>query len=143
MGNPALLELGVGAAIALLMIERVYVFVKMILEHNKKSPVDDSLKVMSQQMHDLHDWHNVHDEEGVKIWYNRRTVERAVEKIADSQATQTEILKNLTRLAENQAELTKEIHKNAANLYMNFTQYRETTCPFRGALEKLRNGESK
>jgi len=143
VGTSAILELGVGAAVALLMIERVYVLVKMILDHSKKNPVDETIKVMGEQLHDLYSWHDINDDEGVKIWYNRRSVERAVEKIADSQATQTEILKNLTRLAETQTELTKEIHKNSANLFMNLTQYRETTCPFRGSLEKLKNGESK
>lgn len=141
MGGPTMLDLGVGAAVALLMIERVYVFVKMVLEHNKKDPATESLKVMSEQLHDLHSWHSVHDDEGVKIWYNRRSVERAVEKIAESQVAQTEILKNLVRLADNQTELIKEIHRNSANLFTNLTYYRETTCPFRGSLEKLQEKE--
>jgi hypothetical protein len=132
--SPPLLEWGLGAAVAILVLERVYVLVKMILENtNKRTEGTAAYGTMVQQVHDLHDWHNVTDEEGVRLWYSRRSVERAVEKIAESQVTQTKLLENLARVVETQASTASEMQRTLADLYTNMTTHTGDTCPFRAS----------
>ena len=53
---------------------------------------------------DLHAWHDIADSEGVKIWYVRRSLEEAVEKLTVSieklgerQEAATDVLKEMAR----------------------------------------------
>ena len=45
------------------------------------------------KIHDLHDWHNKEDDEGVKVWYVRKSLETAIEKLSDN-------IEKLTRVVE-------------------------------------------
>ncbi len=143
--DPALLEWGLGAAVAILLLERVYVLVKMILENTNKRTGNGSntalLKEVHQQVHDLHQWHDITDEEGVRLWYSRRSVERAVEKIAEAQVTQTKLLENLARVVETQAGTAAEMQRTLADLYTNMTSYKGDTCPFRNSSKHLKSEE--
>ena len=146
MVDPSLLEWGLGAAVAILLLERVYVLVKMILEHTNKREGGGTgtrhlLGEISQQVHDLHRWHDVTDEEGVRLWYSRRSVERAVEKIAESQATQTRLLENLARVVETQASTAADMQRTLADLYTNLTNYSGDTCPFRASSKHSKSAE--
>lgn len=47
---------------------------------------------ISKQTEDLYTWHNISDEEGVKIWYVRRSLEEAIGKLADNIAEQTKLM---------------------------------------------------
>lgn len=57
--------------------------------------LDKELPTIMSQLKDLHDWHNVSDEEGVKIWYVRRSLEKAISDLSNNLAAQTEVLKAL------------------------------------------------
>ncbi len=50
------------------------------------------LPLMSKQISDLHDWHNKDDEDGVKLWYVRRSMEDAILKLSDNVEKQTQML---------------------------------------------------
>lgn len=144
--DPSLLEWGLGAAVAILVLERVYVLIKMILENTNKRSVGGreftaKIDEIHQGVHDLHQWHDVTDEEGVRLWYSRRSVERAVEKIAESQVTQTKLLENLARVVETQASTAAEMQRTLADLYTNMTSHTGDTCPFRVSSNKSKSAE--
>lgn len=65
--------LAVIVLIAALIIDR-------ILGMLKTRGID--LQIITRQIDDLYNWHNQHDDEGVKIWYVRRSLEEAVHKLA-------------------------------------------------------------
>ena len=50
---------------------------------------------MRDEIRDLWKWHNVSDNEGVKIWYVRKSLEEAIEKLASNIEMQTEILRSM------------------------------------------------
>ena len=53
------------------------------------------IRRMANQVSDLHDWHNVKDADGVFTWYVRRSLEKAILKLADNIERQTEILRDI------------------------------------------------
>lgn len=54
-----------------------------------------TLKPVTAQIHDMHDWHNKEDDDGVKVWYVRRSLETAINKLADNINMQTSAFKEL------------------------------------------------
>ncbi len=50
---------------------------------------------------DLHEWHNKEDDDGVKIWYVRRSLEEAITKLSESIDLQTTLLTRLIDRVEN------------------------------------------
>lgn len=52
-------------------------------------------KKVSRQIDDLWKWHAKEDDEGVKIWYVRRSLEDAIEKLAQNIGQQTQILQQM------------------------------------------------
>lgn len=91
-----ILQIGVGGALALLVIREVLTFLK----ERGPQPGDD----MYQMVKDLHEWHAVADQDGVKVWYVRRSLEEAVEKLAttieklaDTQRATQEVMREMAR----------------------------------------------
>ncbi len=89
-------ELGIGATFSLIIIKMVFDFVK----GRKRNGDGDSkeiekIKVMvykiKDDVEDLHEWHNKEDDDGVKVWYVRRSLEDAISKLADNISRQTEV----------------------------------------------------
>ncbi len=54
-----------------------------------------TLLKIQQQTHDLHTWHSQRDSDGVFIWYVRRSLEDAINKLADNVNAQTECFRHL------------------------------------------------
>jgi hypothetical protein len=53
--------------------------------------------LMAKQVAELHRWHDRDDDEGVKVWYVRKSLEEAVEKLANNIAEQTRIFQEMQR----------------------------------------------
>lgn len=68
---------------------------------------EEVIEKLSVLVNDLYNWHNVTSEEGVKLWYIRPTLERALESLKNAIDVQT----SLTR------ELVMEIKNNSHTLY--------------------------
>jgi len=56
---------------------------------------------------ELHDWHNVTDEDGIRKWYTRPSLERAIIALSENSTEQTSILKELL----GQQKLQREEHE--------------------------------
>jgi hypothetical protein len=66
--------------------------------------VDLKLDMVSQMNKTMFDWHDKSDEDGVKIWYVRRSLEealqenvRAINILAKNSETQTRLLEDMVR----------------------------------------------
>lgn len=139
--DPSFLQVGLGGAVALLLLERVYVIIKVILDNrNGKGSNGNAeaartlLEIMQEMQHqlgDLHEWHKKEDKDGRKIWYGHSGVDKALEHLAASQLAQTKLLEHLVRNSETQGTATNEMQRTLADLYTNVSSYRETICPFR------------
>lgn len=79
-----LTEVGVAGVLALLILDKVFAFVK------KRNGGDQGRLIK-----DLWDWHNVHDTEGVKLWYVRKSLEDAIKQLADNIGVQTSVLRKM------------------------------------------------
>jgi len=51
-----------------------------------------AMRKMQRQVCDLYNWHDKEDEDGVKVWYVRRSLEEAIKQLADNIAAQTDLL---------------------------------------------------
>jgi len=84
-------QLSIGGILAILVLREVFGF----LTRDSTSANRACLKQMAKQLHDLHQWHDVTDSEGVKIWYVRRSLEQSVEKLAGAIDTLAGVMRDL------------------------------------------------
>jgi len=50
------------------------------------------MKRMDQRLAELHDWHDKEDEDGVKVWYVRASLIKAIDSLAKSQEAIAQML---------------------------------------------------
>lgn len=86
-----LLQVGAGGMFALFVLREVFSFLKERLRTQNNTLLD----LMAKQIHELHEWHAVTDEDGVKIWYLRRSLENAIEKLTSNLDMQTQLLREM------------------------------------------------
>ena len=128
MGNNMMLQLGVGAIFALLVLRLVFDFLTEYWRRKEDRGIDSSPKIdrvlsISKDLHvfsqrafpmikDLHDWHNVNDSDGVKIWYVRGSLEKAIDKLADNLVEQTKILQQMASEMVNVKRAVEDFKKD-------------------------------
>ena len=88
-----LLELGIGGVVALLIIKEVFSFMKGVRMRRNGVPV--KCEKCAAQVQALFDMHNQKDADGVYIWYVRRSLEDAINKLADDIQHQTNVFVGL------------------------------------------------
>lgn len=148
--DPSLLQLGTGGLLLLLVLERVYSIIKVLVSNRKigngngietARTLLEILQEMQHQIADLHEWHKKEDKDGRKVWYAHSGVDRALEQIAATQLAQTKLLEHLVRSLEGQQTSVNEMQRSLADLYTNITSYRETICPFRESINRSKPRE--
>jgi hypothetical protein len=92
MLDEGLTQVGIGGIIAMLILREVFGFLS---KKRNGDPVGAELRHVKAMVKDLHGWHSVVDQDGVKIWYMRRSFEDAIKALGDNIATQTELLRSL------------------------------------------------
>jgi len=91
-------ELALGLGLALILVDKIMYWIDRKRNGTVSKdhpPPKEEWKLMLAQMKDLHDWHNKEDEDGVKIWYVRRSLEEAIARLSENIAMQTRILERL------------------------------------------------
>lgn len=53
------------------------------------------LQKMTKHIEELHTWHNRTDEEGVPVWYVRKSLEQAIINLAENSQHQTQLLEKM------------------------------------------------
>ena len=66
------------------------------------------MRKLSKQVDELHAWHNREDEDGVKVWYVRKSLEDAISKLADNLEQQTAVLSDMHRSLSEHRELDEK-----------------------------------
>lgn len=87
-----IMELGVGGIFAILVIREVLGFLRS--RKNGGYP-DRKIAEIHNWIEDLWNWHNVTDNDGVKIWYVRRSLEDAIRKLSDNIDVQTKAFQEM------------------------------------------------
>ncbi len=112
------LQVGAGGLFALLVLREVFGFLKEKVRAQSNLVIDN----MAKQIQELHEWHAVTDEDGVKIWYLRRSLENAIEKLTSNLDIQTQLLREMVLiLKDSRNEMdavireTREIHREIRN----------------------------
>lgn len=76
---------------------------------NNLSMSAEEQKIVMKMQKDLWDWHNIHDEDGVKRWYHPRGLETSIKELSKNIATQTRILERIGDRLESQDEKLNKI----------------------------------
>lgn len=99
-----LAEISVGLAAALGVIALVgWLIIRGISVWRGRNEIFEPEAV--KQIRELHEWHDVKDQEGVRMWYERRTV---INRIAETQERQTQILDQQSKTLALFYELLKD-----------------------------------
>jgi hypothetical protein len=102
-------------ALVVVILDRIFTFVK----HQRGNDSDALISLMARQTSELHTWHAREDEEGVKIWYVRRSLEKAVLELSTNTVAQTELLRELVREVQGDrsdlADLRDELKQRSQN----------------------------
>ena len=113
-----LLQLGAGGLFALLVLREVFGFLKERVRNTNNT----ALEQMAKEVHEMHEWHAVTDEDGVKVWYIRRSLENTLDKLSHTLDAQTQLLKEMVLiLKDTRNEMdavireTREIHREIRN----------------------------
>lgn len=101
----AVTQLGIGGIFAILVIREVLGFLKGRKE--VACYTNEDRKMLA----DLHDWHNRKDDDGVYVWYVRRSLEDAINSMADSQRQLAASISKLCEVERQQTEMLKETHR--------------------------------
>ena len=126
MTHASIEQLGIGGIFALMILHVVFNFLK-----DRKSGLSEIqwgkfelrqkaiLKLCEQtakESADLWAWHHQKDEDGVFVWWVRKSLERAIEKLADNTETmsrntetQTLILKSVAHQLEKMTDVLMKI----------------------------------
>lgn len=70
------------------------------------------IDTMGQMSKTMYDWHDKSDEDGVKIWYVRRSLEEALQENVRAINILAKNSETQTRLLEDMINQNKEIHKD-------------------------------
>ena len=125
-------QLGVGGIFAILVIREVISFLQA--REDKKNgtargvpdcagpviaqlaKISETMRLIGEQMKatgehcsDLHKWHNVKDRDGMPIWYYRRSMEEAIDRLHTGISKQTDVLVLLSQRQERQADVLERI----------------------------------
>jgi septal ring factor EnvC (AmiA/AmiB activator) len=142
----SVLELGAAGLFILLVLKIIHDIFKLIVERRNPIPQIDGksvsvatliqqlstdLKRVQEQVHDLHAWHDKEDDDGVKTWYNRKSVENIIRDTAAAQQNLTRLVEALVRMGESQASTLESLSQTVSDLYTNLGNYKESICPYR------------
>ncbi len=108
-----LMELGVGLIAAILVIREVLAFLEKkrygsgnrgIIMSENVHDMKETVTTIKDKVDDLHLWHSKTDQDGIPLWYVRRSLEDAIkdlgERIGEQIVVQTQILQHMQRMEE-------------------------------------------
>ena len=98
-------ELDINSAALILTLVGVVI---MIARNEQGKKTDNKLHdVIANQLNDLHQWHNVKDEEGMPVWYVRRSLGDAIQSLSENIKIVADVLRVISTA---QNEIQRDIH---------------------------------
>lgn len=68
----------------------------------------EEMTIVSRQVDELHEWHDVTDSEGVKIWYVRQSLEQAITSLSTAITEMNRLNAEQTQVLNHLVDLTRE-----------------------------------
>src|SRR5574343_13418 len=91
-----LTQLGVGATLAVVIIDKFIAFAKMNKDSNSSNKVDKCI----QQIDEMYKWHNVKNIDGSFIWYQHASLEKTMERLANVMDLQVQVMQKILHNTE-------------------------------------------
>lgn len=67
---------------------------------------------LARQIDELHEWHDKEDPvDGVKVWYVRRSLEKAIEQLANNLAQQTKVFQEFSMRERDVVNVLRRLEK--------------------------------
>lgn len=86
-------SISIGAVLlAILIIREIFSLLRISKRFGR---IESCLKETHDKIDDLHEWHNISDPNGVKIWYNRSSLEDAIKQLSKCIQHQNEIFQGM------------------------------------------------
>lgn len=105
--DQTLTQLGIGGILALLILKEVFTFLRAVKDKkNCKSGQNELCYKCFDLIKKIYDMHNQKDSDGVYIWYVRRSLEEAMNKLAENIEKQTHIFEQLVFRLEQRGSTT-------------------------------------
>ncbi len=76
----SIVQLGVGATVAYLLLKEIFVFLKPVLTKKSVSTEQEILVLVEK----IHEMHNLKDEDGVYVWYVKASLAKSITRLSDS-----------------------------------------------------------
>lgn len=73
--------------------------------------VEKCLDDLSDKTHDLWEWHSKEDDDGVKVWYMRKSLEKTLENLANTIRAQNEISDRILKLMREIKDSIDKVNK--------------------------------
>lgn len=107
-----------GGAVALLILKEVFTFVRGVIARRNGDGPEGALERLRREylgpirhmQQELHQWHDVVDEEGVRLWYGRSLL-RPIERLQTGIHEQNEILRDIARSSRDTLEEVRRMVK--------------------------------
>ena len=123
MGGELLGQVGVGGIFAVLVIQMVLNFLKSRNDGKQEDPTKvklkklieitqetcETVKAVARKTSELYNWHSIKDADGVPIWYYRRSMEDAIDRLQISIGKQTDVLVEISRRQDRQVEVMSRL----------------------------------
>jgi len=101
------------------IIIAIILVLKLVLDYYKSVKVDEKIlsdlakisanqKVIEKKVKEMHEWHNVHDVDGVKLWHRKNSLDERMILALDNLAVATDKLSDLQRENSFALETIKE-----------------------------------
>lgn len=103
-------SLGFGVAISFLVIKELFVIVKKQMDNRDPAGAVSryETKAAIKQIDQLWHWHNKTDQDGVPVWYVRKSLEDVIYKLSENIENQNKLMESNTRILESLVKKMKE-----------------------------------
>ena len=104
-----LTQIGVGGIFAILILREVFAFL-----HRREAK--NGTKEWVGKIDKMFDWQNVFDDEGVPIWYVRKSLEEAIRKLSSSIGVLHGVIREQNALTSRMIERIESLHGDIREL---------------------------
>jgi len=108
-----LMQLGVGGIFTVLVLREVFAYLQRKEGKNGEPPGSQKWK---WKIDKLYDWHNALDDEGVPIWYVRKSLEEAIKTLTSSINTLHASIREQNALINRMIERIESLHGDIREL---------------------------
>lgn len=114
-----IIQIGVGGIFAILVLREVFAFLPKFRGGDQKGSIERRIGGVHERMwkiDKLYDWHNARDEEGVPVWYVRKSLEQAIKNLSSSIDVLQESIREQNLFITKMIERFDSLHEDIRDL---------------------------